>query len=199
MVATKEYKVIGTRPVRPDGTDKVTGRAQYGADIRLTGMLYGRVKRSPHAHAIIKRIDVSKALALPGVRAVALRSDIPEPKPVSGELDEAGVTPLPYLVDRIIAGKKALFRGHAVAAVAATDAHIAEDALDLIDVEYEVLPAVFNVREAMLDVAPVLHDGLRTRVFSPLDLEKSDKPTNIAAHRQAIKGDVEAGFAEADI
>src|SRR6266545_211110 len=199
MVATKEYKVIGTRPVRPDGTDKVTGRAQYGADIRLTGMLYGRVKRSPHAHAIIKRIDVSKALALPGVRAVALRSDIPEPKPVSGELDEAGVTPLPYLVDRIIAGKKALFRGHAVAAIAATDAHIAEDALDLIDVEYEVLPAVFDVREAMLDVAPILHENLRTIAPPVLANDHPDKPTNIASHRQFAMGDVEQGFKDADV
>ena len=68
MVApSKDYKVIGTRPVRPDGTDKVTGRAQYGADVRLTGMLFGRVLRSPHAHANIKSIDASKALALPGV------------------------------------------------------------------------------------------------------------------------------------
>ena len=155
MVATpeREYKVIGTRPIRPDGTDKVTGRAQYGADIRLTGMLYARVKRSPHAHAVIKKIDASKAL----------------------------------------------FRGHAIAAVCATDPHIAEDALDLIEVEYEVLPAVINVRDAMLDVAPILHDDLRTRETTPLSTDLGDKPTNIASHRQFVKGDVEAGFAEADI
>src|SRR5690606_39305085 len=88
MVATKEYKVIGTRPIRHDGTDKVTGRAQYGADIRLTGMLFGRVKRSPHAHAIIKKIDASKALALPGVKAVITNADFPRPPEgvgVSGE------------------------------------------------------------------------------------------------------------------
>src|SRR5437867_440450 len=80
MVATETkqtYKVIGTRPVRPDGTDKVTGRAQYGADIHLTGMLFGRVKRSPHAHAVIKSIDASRALALPGVRAVVTHADFP--------------------------------------------------------------------------------------------------------------------------
>ncbi len=81
MVATNQYKVVGTRPIRPDGTDKVTGRAQYGADVRLTGMLYGRVKRSPHAHAIIKRIDASKALALPGVKAVITRADFPDVPP----------------------------------------------------------------------------------------------------------------------
>src|SRR5690349_5872874 len=79
MVASKEYRVIGTRPIRPDGTDKVTGRATYGADVHLTNMLYGRVKRSPHAHARIKKIDTSKALALPGVKAVVTAADFPLP------------------------------------------------------------------------------------------------------------------------
>src|SRR3972149_2973993 len=78
---TKEYRVIGTRPVRPDGADKVTGRAQFGADIRLPGMLYGRIKRSPHAHAIIKKIDSSRALALPGVKGVITAADFPTPPP----------------------------------------------------------------------------------------------------------------------
>src|SRR5438270_6533331 len=84
MVATREdvqtkpdYKVIGTRPVRPDGADKVTGRATYGADVHFTGMLFGRVKRSPHAHAIVKRIDTSKAEKLPGVKAVITAKDFP--------------------------------------------------------------------------------------------------------------------------
>ncbi len=199
MVATKEYRVIGTRPIRHDGTDKVTGRAQYGADIRLAGMLYGKVKRSPHAHAIIKRIDASKALALAGVKAIVTRADFPAPKAGGGEADEAGVTPLPFLIDRIMAGPKALFKGHAVAAVCATDAHVAEDALDLIDVEYEVLPAVFDVREAMLDAAPILHQNLRTREVSPLSPPPSDKPSNIAAHTHLSMGDVEQGFAESDV
>ena len=199
MVATKEYKVVGTRPIRHDGTDKVTGRAQYGADIRLTGMLWGKVKRSPHAHAIIKRIDTSKALALPGVKAVITRSDFPPTPSEIVETDEAGYTPLPWVVDRVMAGEKALFRGHAVAAVAATDSHIAEDALDLIEVEYEVLPSVTDVREAMLDVAPVLHQNLRTRELAPLAEPGPDKPSNIAAHRQFAMGEVEKGFAEAEV
>jgi xanthine dehydrogenase molybdenum-binding subunit len=199
MVATNEYKVVGTRPIRPDGTDKVTGRAQYGADVRLTGMLWGKVKRSPHAHAIIKKIDASKALALPGVKAVITRADFPHVPPEIVETDEAGYTPLPWVVDRIMAGEKALFRGHAVAAVAATDAHIAEDALALIDVEYEVLPSVTDVREAMLDVAPVLHQNLRTRELAPLAEPAPDKPSNIAAHRRFAMGDTEKGFAEADV
>jgi CO/xanthine dehydrogenase Mo-binding subunit len=199
MVATKEYKVVGTRPVRHDGTDKVTGRAQYGADIRLTGMLWGKVKRSPHAHAIIKTIDTSKALALPGVKAVITRADFPPTSPEIVETDEAGYTPLPWVVDRVMAGEKALFRGHAVAAVAATDSHIAEDALDLIEVEYEVLPSVTDVREAMLEVAPVLHQNLRTRELAPLAEPAPDKPSNISAHRQFAMGDVEKGFGEADV
>jgi CO/xanthine dehydrogenase Mo-binding subunit len=201
MVATndKQYKVIGTRPIRHDGTDKVTGRAQYGADIRLTGMLHGRVKRSPHAHAIIKRIDVSKALALPGVRAVITRTDFPQPAEGASDGEEGPATPLNFVLDRIIAGEKALFRGHAVAAVCAIDAHTAEDALDLIEVEYEVLPAVTDVREAMRDEAPILHPDLRTRENTPLNVEPGTKPTNVASHRQFLKGDPEQGFAEADV
>jgi CO/xanthine dehydrogenase Mo-binding subunit len=199
MVATPEYKVVGTRPIRPDGTDKVTGRAQYGGDVHLTGMLYGKVKRSPHAHALIKKIDTSKAEALPGVRAIVTRADFPEVLEGVGELAEGPVTPLPYLLDRVIAGHKARFKGHAIAAVAATDPHIAEDAINLIEVEYEVLPAVTDVREAMADSAPIVQEELRTWTVSPLDRSQGDKPSNIAAHRTFAIGDVEKGFAEADV
>jgi CO/xanthine dehydrogenase Mo-binding subunit len=200
MVATpeKQYKVIGTRPIRHDGTDKVTGRAQYGADIRLTGMLYGRVKRSPHAHAIIKNIDASKALALPGVRAVVTAADFPPAGEGVAQVGEGAAQSLRFTVDNYLAGKKALYKGHAVAAVAATDPHIAEDALDLIEVEYEVLPAVIDVREAMSESAPLLHDDLMTRDTTPLAVA-SDKASNIAAHTQIKRGDVEKGFAEADV
>src|SRR5215467_7783406 len=133
MVASKEYRVIGTRPVRPDGADKVTGRAQYGADVHLPGMLIGRVKRSPHAHAIIKRIDTSKAEALPGVRAIITHKDCPND---SHELTNAmeGLTNLRFAQEVFLANEKALFVGHPVAAVAAVDAHTAEDAIALIDV-----------------------------------------------------------------
>ena len=198
MVATQEYRVIGTRPIRHDGADKVTGRAQYGADIRLPGMLYGKVKRSPHAHAIIKRIDASKALQLPGVRAVFTRADFPAMPTGAGEMAEGVLTPLPHLLDRLMAGKKVLFRGHPVAAVCAVDAHTAEDALDLIEVEYEVLPAVFDAREAMLDVAPVLHEDLG-QSRTALDSAAPRKPSNIAAHRELVKGDIAQGFAQADV
>ncbi|HEX5369597.1 MAG TPA: xanthine dehydrogenase family protein molybdopterin-binding subunit [Dehalococcoidia bacterium] len=199
MVATKEYKVIGTRPIRHDGTDKVTGRAQYGADIKLAGMLYARVKRSPHAHAIIKSIDASKALALPGVKAVVTHADFPPPPGGVGVSGEGAPQPWRFQVENFLANKKALYRGHAIAAVAAIDAHIAEDALALIDVEYEVLPPVLDVREAMSDAAPILHDDLRTRDTTPLATNHPDKPSNIAAHTQIKRGDVDKGFAEADV
>ncbi len=199
MVVTNEYKVVGTRPIRPDGTDKVTGRAMYGADVHVAGMVYGRVKRSPHAHALIKSIDTSKAEALPGVLAIVTRADFPEAGEGVGELAEGPVTPLPYLLDRVVAGHKARFKGHAIAAVAATDPHIAEDAINLIEVEYEVLPAVTDVREAMADSAPIVQEELRTWTVTPLDRTKGDKPSNIAAHRTFAIGDVEKGFAEADV
>ncbi len=202
MVATeKRYTTIGTRPIRPDGVDKVTGRAQYGADLSLPGMLYGRVKRSPHAHALIKRIDVSKALALPGVKAVITNNAFPAAEDIIEDLGESS-TNLKWLLDNVLASDKALYKGHAVAAVCATDPHIAEDALGLIEVEYEVLPPVLNVRDAMLESAPLLHPEMRTvkmlARFVP-GPERGDQPTNIASTLQFKNGDVEQGFAESDI
>jgi CO/xanthine dehydrogenase Mo-binding subunit len=202
LVATeKPYTTIGTRPVRPDGVDKVTGRAQYGADISLPGMLYGRVKRSPHAHAHIKRIDTSKARALPGVKAVITNADFPAADDIIEDLGESA-TNLKWLLDNILASDKALYKGHAVAAVCATDPHIAEDALQLIDVEYELLPPILNVRDAMLDSAPLLHPEMRTvkmlARFVP-GPERGPRPTNIASTLQFRNGDVEEGFAESDI
>ena len=130
MVTTTkpDYKVIGTRPIRPDGIDKVTGRAQYGADIHLPGMLWGHVLRSPHAHAIIKRIDVSKALALPGVKGVVTGADLCAPGQTVDKLPDAAAN--------VLAGSKALYRGHAVAAVAALTDHIEREAAGWIEVEY---------------------------------------------------------------
>ncbi|MHB8513781.1 MAG: xanthine dehydrogenase family protein molybdopterin-binding subunit [Dehalococcoidia bacterium] len=181
-----KYKVIGTRPIRPDGIDKVTGRAQYGADIHLQGALQGRMKRSPHAHAIIKKIDASKALALDGVKAVVTAQDL------AGQ--DGDVSKLPYAAQNILAGRKVLYRGHAIAAVAAINDHIAQEAVNLIEVAYEVLPHILDVRESMRPDAPVLHDALRTRGPNP-----SDAPTNIVAHTVAAFGDIEKGFAECDV
>src|SRR6266511_3923238 len=161
-ISTKQYTVIGTRPIRPDGVDKVTGRAQYGADIRLTGMLFGRIKRSPHAHARIKSIDVSRALALPGVKAVVTSADLPSAADRIQDLGE-GAANLRDLSNNVLAGAKVLYTGHAVAAVAATSPHIAQEALGLIDVEYELLPPVLDVRDAMRSDAPILDENRRTK------------------------------------
>ena len=194
MADKKEYKVVGTRPIRHDGVDKVTGRALYGADFQAAGLLHGRVLRSPHAHARIKSIDTSRAEAYPGVKAVVTAKDFPEVGDTIADLGE-GAVHLQDLQDNVLAGVKALYKGHQVAAVAAINPHIAEEALELIDVEYEVLPPVVDVREAMNSDAPLLHEDLRTDEMG----RKSENPSNVASHFQHKKGNLEKGFAEADV
>ena len=191
----QEFKWVGTRPVRPDGMDKVTGRAKFGADLHLPGMLVGKVLRSPHAHARIISIDSSAAEKLPGVKAVVSGDDFPPVPPVVWEA--SGETPVNFrdLARNVMARDKALYDGHAVAAVAATSAVIAEKALALIKVEYEVLPHVIDVAEAMKPDAPVLHDDMFTDGVSPTP----DKPSNIAKKMEFVLGDIEKGFEEADI
>jgi CO/xanthine dehydrogenase Mo-binding subunit len=197
-----EYKVVGTRPIRPDGADKVTGRAEYGVDYHAANLLHGQVLRSPHAHAIIKSIDTSKAEALAGVKSVITNADFPQPSDELVDMGEGAATSARWLLDNVLAGEKVLYRGHAVAAVAATDAHIAEDAIGLIEVEYEVLEPVLDVIEAMDENAPLLHDFLRTEevggMFDPPS-GLGDQPTNVAKHARFEAGDLDAGFAEADV
>ena len=187
-------KVVGTRPIRPDGVDKVTGRALFAADTRAAGMLWGRIKRSPHAHARIVSIDTSKAAALPGVMAVLTAADMPN---IPSEEAFVGEGPMNFrdLSRNVMARDKALYEGHAVAAVAATTMAIANQALDLIEVEYEVLPFVIDVEEAMALDAPILHEDLFTAGVDP----KPATPSNIAKIVTFKKGDIEAGFAEADV
>ena len=198
MTTETRPAIVGTRPVRPDGVDKVIGLAVYGADVRLPGMLYGRVKRSPHAHAIIKRIDVSKALALPGVHAVVTHADFPEPHEKIVD-SFRGPGPAAWEIERLLARRKVLYRGHPVAAVAASDPHIAEDALDLIEVEYEVLPPVMSLQEALLPGAPILHDdGFADAIPGLFDLIDG-RLTNIATRIELGAGDIEQGFRDADV
>ena len=194
MSEKKEYKVLGTRPIRHDGVDKVTGRALYGADFQTTGLLHGKILRSPHAHARIKSIDTSRAEAHPGVKAVMTAEDLPTAPDKIADLGEGAVN-VKYLCDNILASDKALYTGHAVAALAANDPHTAEEALELIDVEYELLPPVLEVREAMKHDATLLHENLKTDAMG----EKSEKSSNIATHFQHKKGDIDKGFAEADL
>ena len=189
-----KLKVVGTRPIRPDGVDKVTGRAQYGADLVMPGMLVGRVKRSPHAHAKIVSIDAKKARALAGVKAVITAEDLPNLGSEEYEAGEGGGD-LRDLSLNVMARGKALYEGHAVAAVAATSAAVAEAALDLIDINYEILPHVVEVEAAMAPDAPVLHANMFTQGLP----EKPTKPSNIAKVNKLGRGNLEEGFAEADV
>jgi len=189
-----KYNVIGTRPVRHDGLDKVTGRAIYGGDVRLPDLLHGKVLRSPHAHARIVSIDTSRALELKGVRAVATADDLVEAVDKMAGLGETIVN-IREVAQNSLASGKVLYRGHAVAAVAAVNPHIAEEALGLIDVQYEPLPAVTDVREAMAEGAPLLDEERTTKALG----EDTGKRSNIASHNRNQIGDLEAGFAEADV
>src|SRR5271156_3613508 len=189
-----DLKVVGTRPIRPDGVDKVTGRANFGADMAMPGMLWGKIKRSPHAHARIISINTDKAMALPGVKAVTTRADFPDIPP-----DRRVIGAAPHnlwdLSRNCMAKGKALYEGHAVAAVAAISPAIAEQALDLIEVEYEVLPHVMDVEAAMAADAPVLDDSIFTSGVEP----RPTTPSNVTKMVRFAIGDVEAGFRDAEV
>lgn len=189
-----KYRVIGTRPIRHDGVDKVTGQAIYGADVRLPGMLYGKVLRSPHAHARILRIDTRRAEELPGVRAVVTADDLVATVDRVARLGETSVN-IREVAGNSLASGKVLYQGHAVAAVAAISPHVAEEALALIEVSYEVLPAVVEVRAAMAADAPLLDEKRTTRELG----QPTDRHSNVASHHQHRMGDPERGFAQADL
>ncbi|MGA2409589.1 MAG: xanthine dehydrogenase family protein molybdopterin-binding subunit [Candidatus Binataceae bacterium] len=189
--AAPKFRVIGTRPIRHDGADKVTGRAKYGADYALPGMLHGKVLRSPHAHARIKKINIAEALKLPGVFAVVTGADLPEIASKTEQVGEGAVNTR-YASMNILAHDKVLYDGHAVAAVAATDSHTAEEAIRLIEVDYEILPPAMTVDAAMRPDASIILEDLRNKEEGP------DKPTNVASHLQFKRGDIRAGFEAAD-
>ena len=197
---TKKYQVVGTRPIRHDGLEKVTGAAKYGADIQLAGMLHGKVLRSPYAHAYVRSIDTSKAEALPGVFAVASSKDFPIIEDQVIDLAEAQGSAR-QMAEHVMAHDKVLYKGHAVAAVAAANQHIAEQAIHLIDVDYEVLPTVLTLHDALKEDAPVLHDSMTTmfRVERFSRGEDTGVKGNVAGHIQHKLGDIEKGFAEADV
>jgi CO/xanthine dehydrogenase Mo-binding subunit len=192
--SVKRFKWVGTRPIRPDGVPKVTGRAMYGADLKLPGMLYGKVLRSPHAHALIKKIDTTKAAALPGVKAVVTAADLPEQKNEFIGPERVAVN-FWHVTRNILAREKALYEGHAIAAVAAISASIADQAAALIEVTYEVLPHVIDVDEAMKPDAPLLFPDMIPRGMT----EPNPKPSNISKRLEFVMGDIEKGFAQADV
>ena len=202
VISTQDYQVVGTRPVRHDGPDKVMGRARYAADIHLPGMLHAKMLRSPHAHARIKNIDASKALALPGVEAVVTAADLPDISPEMSDQEEGAAVNYGFYSRNILAREKALYRGHAIAAVAAASPHLAEQALDLLEIEYEVLPPVLDAYAAMKDDAPALHERLLT-LTNPAQRAggwgDTNNPTNVSNHFEFRLGDPDEGFKEADV
>ena len=183
----QDFKIVGTRVKRPDGLDKVTGKARYGADMSAPGQLVGKILRSPHAHARINKIDASKAEKLAGVKAVITSEDMPD---LTG-----GDAAMGAILENCMARGRALYDGHAVAAVAAIDEATARKALKLIKVDYEVLPHVTDVDEAMKPDAPVIQDWVFTNGVDP----KPSRPSNVAQRSEFGHGDIAAGFAEADI
>jgi CO/xanthine dehydrogenase Mo-binding subunit len=190
-MSQREFKYVGTRPVRHDGVDKVTGRANYGADISLPGMLYGAILRSPHAHARILAIDTREAASMPGVKAIVTRDDIAEcrAKLILGE----GAIDLHDVADNLLARTKVLYDGHAVAAVAATTLELAREAATRIRVEYELLPPVTGIDAAIAPGAPLLHENLVTKG------QPGSGPSNIASRVEFKRGDVEQAFRDADV
>ncbi|MGH7110616.1 MAG: xanthine dehydrogenase family protein molybdopterin-binding subunit, partial [Stellaceae bacterium] len=193
-IATTQFKWVGTRPIRPDGVPKVTGRAMYGADLVMPGMLAGKILRSPHAHARIRAIDTSKAAALPGVKAVVTAADFPDHK-FEYIGPERVAQNFWHLSRNVIAREKVLYEGHAVAAVAAINAAVAAEAVALIAVDYEVLPHVIDVDAAMQPDAPLLFEDMITRGVEPAPT----RPSNISKRVEFKIGDLEAGFAAADV
>jgi CO/xanthine dehydrogenase Mo-binding subunit len=193
-IAPSRYKWVGTRPIRPDGVPKVTGRAMYGADLALPGTLYGKVVRSPHAHARIRSINIEKAKALPGVKAVITGADFPDHKFEYIGPERVAVN-FWHVTRNVMAREKTLYEGHAVAAIAATSKEIAEEAAELLEIDYEVLPHVIDVDEAMAEDAPLLFEDMITRGVEPTPT----KPSNVSKRLEFAIGDIEKGFAEADV
>ena len=180
-------KWIGKNTVRPDGAEKVTGRAEYGADTSMPGMIWGSVLRSPHPHAKIISINTKKAEALKGVKAVITSKDI-----VDFPLDTPvilGIQDMRWMCRNVMAKDKVLFHGHPLAAVAATTQEIAAKACELIEVEYEILPWSIDIEDAIKPDAPILHDNYTF----------NDKPSNIVGTLEHKKGNLEEGFAKADV
>jgi len=193
VISNKTFEVVGTRPIRHDGIDKVTGSAKYGGDVHPSGVLYGYILRSPFAHAKIKSINVENASRIEGVKAIVTHKDLKtrmnEPLKAIESLN------LKYLCDNVLASDKVLYKGHAIAAVAAIDPHIAEEAGSLISVEYEVLPAVLTAPDAVKKDAPILHNFLETETLAG----KIPGPTNVAKRFVFEQGDIQKGFDSADV
>jgi CO/xanthine dehydrogenase Mo-binding subunit len=179
-MSQRQFQHVGTRPLRHDGVDKVTGRAAYGADFNLPGMLHGAVLRSPHAHARIVSIDTTPAEAVPGVKAVVTVRDVPVN---SAKLMLGGEAALDLhdMSDGMLARDKALYHGHAVAAVAATSIEAAREAANRIHVVYEPLPPVTTIDQAIAPGAPRLHEAFAGNIANRVELKRGDAAQAFAA------------------
>ena len=178
-------KVVGNPTPRVEGEDKVTGKATYAVDVVLPGMLWGKCLRSPIPSGRIKRIDASRALQLPGVKTVVTGED------VTGLKIGRRVYDMPILADGVVR-----FIGEKVAAVAAETEELAEQALDLIEVEYEELEPVLDPVKAMEPSAPLLHPDVMSYKGLP---EKLARPSNDFIYKVWKKGDINVGFQQADL
>tara|TARA_B100001142_G_scaffold301527_1_gene327237 strand:- start:99 stop:2420 length:2322 start_codon:yes stop_codon:yes gene_type:complete len=205
ILSNKEYKTVGKRAERQDAYDKVTGKARYGADVNLPGLLHGKIVRSPHSHARILSIDSKKAMDIPGVHAVITGYDLPVLPGKVSEMPEGAMVNMGFWGQNVLAREKALYKGHAIAAIAADSAHLAEEAAKLIDVQYEVLPHVSTAEDAMKANAPLLHERLGTisnpalRPGGLMDDDDKTVPSNVANEFEFVLGDVEAAFKNADV
>jgi CO/xanthine dehydrogenase Mo-binding subunit len=191
MKKSQAYKVVGRPETRLDGADKVTGKAVYTVDVELPGMAYGKILRSPYAHARVKRVDARKAEVLPGVYAVITRDD----------QRGLGMFGAAYKDQTIVAIDKVRYVGDPVAAVAAIDEATAEEALNLIDVEYDELPAVTSIEEALAPDAPLVHDGSSSggeMMGQHYEAPKEFAGSNLCYRFSYAKGHVEEGFKKAD-
>ncbi|MBT3994214.1 MAG: xanthine dehydrogenase family protein molybdopterin-binding subunit [Chloroflexi bacterium] len=188
MTEQTNYSVIGTRPIRHDGLDKVTGRAIYGADVRIPGQMWAEVVRSPHAHAVIENIDATQALALPGVFAFITGTDLAEA--ITSEASKE----IRWQADNIMATDTARYRGHAVAAIAAIDRNTAIEAAKLVRVSYKPLPPILSVNQAISEEATLIHPSAE---FT--DLGEPAQKTNIASHIKLAIGNSKAGFEQASL
>ncbi|HXG52113.1 MAG TPA: xanthine dehydrogenase family protein molybdopterin-binding subunit [candidate division Zixibacteria bacterium] len=185
------YNIVGRAQPRIDGEEKTTGRALYTVDVALPGMAHARVLRSPYAHARLLRVDASKAERLPGVYAVITRED----------QRHLGMFGAAYKDQTIVAVDKVRYAGDPVAAVAAADEEIAEEALDLIEVDYEELPAVTSIEEALAPGAPLVHDTASSGgelMGQRYEAPKEFAGTNLCYRFSYSKGDVEKGFSQSD-
>src|SRR5215471_11769895 len=191
MKKAQSFKVVGKPKARVDGVEKVTGKAVYTVDVELPGMAHGKILRSPYAHAKVVRVDASKAENFPGVYGVITRDD----------QKRFGMFGAAYKDQTIVAVDKVRYAGDPVAAVAAVDEATAEEALGLIDVDYEELPAVTSLDEALAPGAPLVHEANVSGgelMGQHYEAPKEFSGTNLCYRFSYAKGNVEEGFKKAD-